>query len=301
MKKPNFFIVGAPKCGTTAMDAFLGEHPEIYMSPVKELHYFGSDLKFHTPRIKLDDYLLQFKNAKNEKRIGESSVWYLYSKQAALEIKKFSPSASIIIMLRNPVDMIYSQHSQLLYEGYEAILDFESAIGAEDRRKKPNALPPLKDTSIELLFYRETAKYTRQIQRYLNIFGKENIHIIIYDDLKNNPAAVYKETLKFLKVPNLDFTPEFRIVNPNKCIRSKAFQHLIKSPDHGLRKFIKRFIPPKLRKTLLESAHKLNTYSERRAPLSLAIKSRLQEEFAEEIENLSIMLMRDMSFWLGKD
>ena len=119
MRKPDFFIVGAPKGGTTAMNAYLGQHPEIFIAERKELHFFGTDLDFSSPRITQEQYLSCFSEVQNEKRVGETSVWYLYSKQAAVEIKKFCPSANIIIMLRNPVDMLYSQHSQFLYNGNE--------------------------------------------------------------------------------------------------------------------------------------------------------------------------------------
>ncbi|MDA8156340.1 MAG: sulfotransferase [Actinomycetota bacterium] len=296
--RPDFFIAGAPKCGTTAMDSFLGKHPEIFMAPVKELHYFGTDLKFNVPRINLNDYLMQFAGVKNEKRIGESSVWYLYSKTAAREIKQFAPSARIIIMLRNPVDMIHSQHSQLVYEGFEDIPDFEAALAAEETRKRAGVLPPLKGTSIEFLLYRETARYSGQLRRYMDIFGEQNVHVIIYDDFKNDQSGVYRDTLAFLDLEDIDFVPEFRIINQNKKIRSMAIQKMVKDVNHPVRKFIKKFVPVKMRSSLLERAHGLNVYGAARAPLPNAFRRKLQREFAPDIKSLGIMLKRDLSFWL---
>src|SRR5258706_10449866 len=110
INNPDFFIVGAPKCGTTAMNDYLGQHPDIYMAP-KELHYFGADLKIKD-KISESAYLQYFKNAGNKKILGEASVWYLFSGTAAKEIKNFSPDAKILIMLRNPVEVVYSLHSQ---------------------------------------------------------------------------------------------------------------------------------------------------------------------------------------------
>ncbi len=268
------------------------------MAPVKELHYFGTDLKFNVPRIKLNDYLMQFAGVKNEKRIGESSVWYLYSKRAAQEIKQFAPSARIIIMLRNPVDMIHSQHSQLVYEGFEDIPDFEAALAAEETRKKAGVLPPLIGTSIEFLFYRETARYSGQLRRYLDIFGEQNVHVIIYDDFKNDQSGVYRGTLAFLGLENIDFVPEFRIINQNKKIRSLAIQKMVKDVNHPIRKFIKKFVPLEMRSSLLERAHDLNVYSATRVPLPDAFRRKLQRDFASDIKSLSIMLKRDLSFWL---
>jgi hypothetical protein len=91
VRKPDFFIVGAPKCGTTAMQDYLSQHPEIYMSKARELHFFGSDLRFSYERPGEVEYLSYFESATNEKRVGEASVWYLYSKQAAGEIKELNP------------------------------------------------------------------------------------------------------------------------------------------------------------------------------------------------------------------
>lgn len=147
VKKPNFFIVGAPKCGTSAMYHYLGQHPDIFIPNTadaiehalggkKEFHYFGSDLPFS--RLSRDAYLAHFAQAKNEKRLRECSVFYLYSQRASAEIKCFSPNASIIIMLRNPVDMIHAWHAQLVYWGNEDAADFDTALKLEsDRQQGP--------------------------------------------------------------------------------------------------------------------------------------------------------------------
>src|ERR1043166_4244119 len=132
MRRPDFFIVGAPKSGTTAMHTYLAQHPEVFLAR-KEVHFFGSDLDLQNDIRDLSTYLELFAAATNELRVGESSVWYLYSRDAAKEIKQFSAASRIIIQLRNPVDMIYSLHSQLLYSGAEDIADFESALRAEER------------------------------------------------------------------------------------------------------------------------------------------------------------------------
>src|SRR3990172_12275584 len=196
MRNPDFFIAGAPKSGTTAMYMYLKQHPEIFMPEKKESHFFSTDLK--SPMFIRDKeiYLSLFSGAKDEKRVGEASVWYLYSKNAASEIKEFSPSASIIIMLRNPVDMLYSQHSQFLYNCNENISSFEEALNAEEDRRRGLRIPPGVHF-VESLFYRETVQYTEQVERYFNIFGRENVHIIIYDDFRNNTANVYRESLRF--------------------------------------------------------------------------------------------------------
>lgn len=295
LKKPDFFIVGAPKCGTTAMNDYLRQHPEIFIPDAKELHFFGLDLNFRRRRLTLEQYLSYFSGVQNEKRIGESSVWYLYSKVAATEIKEFCPSARIIIMLRNPVDMLYSLHSQHLFNGREDIEDFGEAMEAEVDRKNGIRIPKGKFL-IEGLFYREVAKYTTQVQRYLNIFGKEKVHIIIFDDFKNNTDGIYKETLRFLGVDE-NFQPNFRVINSNKRIRSKVLRELIQNPPQIVRGLVKILIPHQVRHKIRESIIRLNIRNENRYPMDPKLRRALQAEFVQETKQLSILLGRDLTCW----
>ena len=127
MKKPNFFIIGAPKCGTTSMASWLSEHPSIYMSPVKEPHHYSGDFNYGDYRD-LNKYLSLFKEA-NESHIavGEASAWYLNSKKAIFNIEAENPNAKYIVLLRNPVEMAPSLHQQLIFSGKEDIKNFEEA------------------------------------------------------------------------------------------------------------------------------------------------------------------------------
>ena len=126
MTRPNFFIPGAPKSGTTSMYHYLRQHPQIYMSRVKEPQFFSTDLEMAEGRriCDLDAYLSLFQNAQDAKRIGEASVWNLFSRDAAQNIKAFDPEAKIIVMLRHPADLIYSLHGQFIYSMNEDILEW---------------------------------------------------------------------------------------------------------------------------------------------------------------------------------
>jgi hypothetical protein len=305
MKKPNFFIVGAPKCGTTALYSYLGEHPEIFIPDTsgtmetvlggkKELHFFGRDLKFNRPTT--EEYLAYFSNVQNEKRVGESSVFYLYSKTAAQEIKEFSPSAKIIAMLRNPIDMLYSWHSQLLFWGDEDLSDFKVALQVEGDRKKGLKCPKRHDHPIECFFYRDLANFTEQLQRYFTLFDRENIHIIIFDDFKKDVAQTYCETLRFLGVDE-SFQPEFEVINSNKSIRNKALQDFVRRPPSTLRKISKILIPQGLRQSFRTNLLRFNIQKESRKPLDLELRRQLQLEFAFEVEQLSKLLGRDLTYW----
>ena len=171
MTLPNFFIVGAPQCGTTALHAYLAQHPDVFMSDPKEPHYFGSDLDFRYRRRPNEEQdRSYFTNAGDRSRIGEASVWYLYSECAADEIWEAVPDARIIVMLRDPVEMIPSLHSQFVYNGHED-LPLSEALEAEEDRAAGRRIPPEANFPRGLL-YRRVATYAPQLARYLDRFGQ---------------------------------------------------------------------------------------------------------------------------------
>jgi len=295
MRKPDFFIVGAPKCGTTALYRCLEEHPDVFVPPTKEIHYFGTDLYSPTYLRSTEKYLNLFAAAQSEKRLGEASVWYLYSKRSAQEIKAFCPDARIIIMLRNPVDMIYSLHSQRLFIGSEDIADFEAALDAEEDRKSGRRLPKF-PYLIEGLFYREVGKYSEQVRRYLTAFTPDPVKIIIFDDFKTKPAEIYCETFEFLEVDSA-FEPQIRVVNPNKKVRSKALRTFLDNPPTLLKKVGRPLTTKSLRHRLFRAGRQLNTKFVARPPLHPELRRELQKHFSEDVERLSEMLKRDLTHW----
>ena len=127
---PDFYLVGAPKCGTSAMYEFLRRHPQIFLPKTKELIYFGTDLSYPT-RLSREGFLRYFLDRRDEKRIGSAHTAYMQSELAAEEIRRVRPDADIIIMLRNPIDMLHSWHSELLYEAIEDIADVEAALDGD--------------------------------------------------------------------------------------------------------------------------------------------------------------------------
>jgi hypothetical protein len=294
-RRPDFFIVGAPKCGTTAMNVYLRQHPQIFMPERKDISYFGTDLKFERPRISGEEYLSLFRGANEALRIGESSVWYMYSKTAAEEIKSFSPSASIIVMLRDPVDMLYAQHSEFLYNCNEDIADFQEALEAEPERKQGKRIPR-QAHFVDGLFYRETAKYAEQVQRYFSVFGRENVHVIIYDDFKEDTAKAYADALTFLNV-DPSYRPTFQIINRNKTFRSRRLQQLLVAPPVALTKIYRQVIPQSLEGQLMKRLRRINTRHTKRPALDPLLRKRLQVEFQPEVQKLADLLGRDLSSW----
>jgi Sulfotransferase domain len=292
--RPNFFIVGAPKCGTTAMNDYLAQHPDIFMAK-KEIHYFGSDLKTKL-KISRQEYLKYFEKAGEEKIIGEASVWYLFSKEAAREIKEFSSVAKILIMLRNPVEVIYSLHSQHLYDGNEDITDFETALNLDEERKKGNKLPSSVDY-YELPSYRDSVLFAGQVKRYLDTFGSENVHIVLYDDFLSDTRKVVAGTLSFLGIENSGEI-DYKIINPNKEIRFFPIHRLIKKPSKRLKGVVRIILPfKKIRHSVMSYLFKKNTRTKKRQKMNSRLQSELMMSLAGDIKELSKIINRDLSAW----
>jgi hypothetical protein len=274
----------------------LAQHPEVFVPEKKEIHYFGTDLYSPSYLRDRDSYLSLFYPVRDEKRIGEASVWYLYSQRSAEEIKEFNPAANIIIMLRNPVDMIYSLHSHLLFIGTEEIEDFAEALDAEADRKIGLRLPK-NPFPIPALFYRETAKYSAQVERYIKTFGREKVLVITYDDFKNDTAGNYRDTFSFLGVDS-QFMPEIKIVNPNKKVRSKWVRELLDNPGPtAFRRVGRPLMSRHLRHRLFKLARRWNTNFVQRPPLREELRRQLQAEFAPDMTRLSDILRRDLTHW----
>lgn len=280
------------------MHQYLRQHPDIFMPERKEAHFFGTDLE--SPHFIRDqtDYLSLFAEAQNEKRIGEASVWYLYSHRAAQEIHDFNPEASIIVMLRNPVDMIYALHSQRLHSGNENIDDFSEALAAEEDRKKGLRIPRFA-SPIECLFYRETAKFSAQVERYLCLFGGNKVRVILYEDFRHNAAAAYRELCEFLNV-DTNFMPEFCVVNANKRARSPRLRRWLNDPPSLARVASRALLSRSKRIELTTTLKELNTKNEPREPMNEYLRSTLRAEFAADIERLARLLNRDLSIWLNQ-
>jgi len=297
---PDFLIVGAPRCGTTALYSYLKQHPQVFMPEVKEVHFFGSDLDFKIYDFKLDaeEYQALFSGAKPGDCRGEASVWYLYSELAAREIAGRCPGARIIVMLRNPVDVMYSLHSQFLYEGNEDLRDFEEALEAEADRLRGQRIPPSAYFAQGLL-YRRVVGFDRQLKRLLQVFDREQVHVVIYDDFKKDTATTYREVARFLGVRD-DFFPSFRVVNPNKQVRSRFLQRLMVQPPTLVRRLSRLLpVPRRWRRFINSRIWGLNTRFVRRERMQPALRARLLGEVREEIESLGELLKRDLGPWLA--
>ena len=163
----------------------------------KEPLYFGDDLTRRYGRFTEADYLHLFKDAKPGQRVGEASTWYLYSTSAAREIKEFAPDAQILVVLRNPVDVMYAQHNQLIFNVIEDIPDFAEALAAEPDRRAGKRLPP-GPINLENLYYRHSVHFAEQLERYFEVFGRDRVHVMLSDDLRRDAEGTMRGVLEFL-------------------------------------------------------------------------------------------------------
>jgi hypothetical protein len=293
-RMPDFFIVGAPKCGTTAMYEYLRQHPAVFMPFHKEPLYFGSDLTRRYGAMTRDDYLRLFAPAAPDQRVGEASAWYLYSTRAAIEIAEASPEARIVAMFRDPVDVMYAQHSQLLFSEQEDITDFAAALEAEHARSEGRRLPP-GPIRPENLLYRRMVRFAEQLERYLDVFGRDRVHVIVHDDLRADLPREYARLLRFLGV-DPGFVPDFAPANENKRARRRWLQRLIWDPPllRPLIPTLRRFpAVHRMRAGLL----RLNSVRAARPPMDPELRARLREELRPEVERLGRLIGRDLSAW----
>jgi len=299
--RPNFFLVGAPKCGTTALYEQLSAHPQVFVSRPKEPHYFAHDLpgwnRGAPYRESLEGYLRLFRRAGPEHRaVGEGSVWYLFSAAAAPAIRAFDPGARLIAMLRNPVEMAQALHGQLLLTLHEDCGEFREAWRRQEARRQGRMIPRT-CTEPRVLQYREACSLGAQSRRLLDAFPREQVLFLLLDDLAAEPRAAYERTLAFLGVES-DGRREFPRVNESEALRSRALARLAR----GLR--FEPWIRLKRRLGLPARAWLAiprRVYRRRapREPLDAGFRAELAEAFREEVLALQALLDRDLGRWLG--
>ena len=297
--KPSFFIVGAPKCGTTALANYLSEHRNIFFSPLKEPNYFATD--FHRkmrPVSKKNKYLSLFENAGKNQLCGEGSIWYLYSKNAIKNIRNFDFNSKIIIMIRNPADMIYSLHNQKINSKDEDVYNFERAFKLSWQREKGFYVPQ-KCKEKTTLYYHKIANYYEQLKNVYKFFPKKQVKVILYDDFIKNNLKIYKEVLKFLNI-KYDKKVSFKKINVSYSERSRIIGTFIKRPPKfiaNIANFAKKFGIKvyDIQKLLI----RLNTLYEDRKPLDNKMRIIINNHYKKSTMKLfDILKNKKIKKWL---
>lgn len=298
MTMPNFLIIGAAKSGTTSLYYILKQHPEVFMSPVKEPHFFshqGARPAFRGPGDSLTmnrnaittikDYRGLFRGVTNEKAIGEASTSYLYTPKAPDRIKQQIPEARLIAMLRNPVDRAYSAFMHLSRDGREPHADFARALEEEQRRIGDNYAP--------LWQYTKIGMYASQVERYFKTFDRSRIKIYLYDDYKADAGAVVRDMFRFLGVDE-SYPVNLRLQhNVSGAPKNRLINSLLSRPTR-LRSALRLVLPQPVRHVALQVRNRNLV----KRPLPPDIRNHLNGVFREDILKLQDLIERDLSVWI---
>jgi hypothetical protein len=307
---PDFFIVGHPKSGTTALYEMLRRHPQIYMSDLKEPWFFASERHSRPYSAAsdalpdtLDDYLSLFEEAKREQRVGEASARYLWSRTAASGIAEVQPAARIIAVFREPASFLRSLHLQLVQQHQEPEKDLRKAITVEEARREGRYVSRSASYWPQVLLYSDYLRYVEQLRRYHALFAREQVLVLIYDDFRRDNEGTVRTVLRFLGVD--DKHPiETMDANPTVRVRSLRLNNLLQAvymgggPVSGLVKAgVKAVTPRQLRRGALEEIQRRVVFGDAQPPdEDLAVE--LRRRFKPEVVALSEYLDRDLvSLW----
>ena len=304
---PDFFLIGAPRCGTTGLSSYLADNPQVCFSRPKEPHYF-SLFASHASLNDLETaYLARYFSHYREshKAIGEGSVSYLYSPDALRRILSLNPEARFIVILRNPLDMLPSYHLRMCFTFMEDVEDFATAWSLQETRARGERIPK-HCLDPQLLLYREVAGFGRQIERLYQLVGRDRCLVLLFDDLVRDPLTVYKQALQFIGV-EYDGRTNFQRKLGSRIYRHRWLQRLLYAPlahkahvADTLHLIWKMNQKKKAsgRKSRLERLARWNTIKTRPAPLAPDVKQMLRDAVAEDVTKLSNLLQRDLSHWL---
>ncbi|MGE5563261.1 MAG: sulfotransferase family protein [Bacillota bacterium] len=295
--KPSLFIIGGPKCGTTAMCSYLAEHPEVCFAVPKEPKYFNTDFAPERREALTEKaYLRCFRaNPRVHKLLAEGTVWYLYSQVAVPNILHFNPDARFVVMIRNPVDLAYSLHSQLYYGGLEDVGDFETAWRLQEARKRGQDLPRGTRDAKSLL-YGDVAKLGEQVERLFKTVPRERVLIINYDDFSRDPRSQYDRVLAFA-----DLSPhpreQFARHNENRALRTTFLAAAI-----FRLKRLKSALGLKKSFGIWHWLQPLVARKQERPRMAKRLEEELQTYFAADIQELERQTDLNLSSWKqGRD
>ena len=290
---PNFLLIGAPKSGTTSLYHYLRQHPQIFMSAVKEPRFFAHDgqppglvrpggpMGASAAVTELSAYQELFAPVRNEIAVGEASPSYLSNSRCATAIAARIPHARLIAILRNPADRAYSAYSHGIREGWET-KTFEDSLEAEPDRLEQGWGR-----------YRGGGYYARQLKRYLEKFDWSQIRVVLYEDLAQ-PEALYASICRFLAVDD-SFRADFTIRhNSSGRPRRLDLQQLMMRP-HKVKEFLKRFVPEGWGHAAIAWVSSKNL---QREPMNPETRRRLLDGYREDIKELEGLIDRNLSHWL---
>ncbi len=312
---PNFFLIGTVKGGTTSLHRYLSQHPNIYLSPIKEVNYFSrkdiDETKFtkdyrHDIRINLEkyfkegmshpihiahiteesDYLHLFSGVKEEKAVGEMSLSYMLYEQAPKEIFSTYPNAKIMVMLRDPAERAFSQYIMNLKQGKTLEQDFLKEIIRDDKSV-------VKGWGANHQ-YLMIGKYYEQLKRYFELFSEEQIKIFLFDDYKENPEKVIREMFDFLGVDSDIPVDTSEKANEGGVPKLKKINYLLNR--YGVVSWAKNTLPRSWREPFKKIMYR--TKKDDIPKISPTERQFLTDYYREDILKLEKLIHRNLQKWL---
>jgi hypothetical protein len=300
---PSFLVIGAGNAGTTSLYHYLGQHPEVFMSPVKEPKFFAlegglpdyqgpgdrwvmTQTSANRAVTELEEYRALFRGVQGEKAVGEASPAYLCNPDAPERIRRHVPEAKLIAILRDPAERAYSAYMHQVSSGRET-LPFAEALDAEDSRTRANWAPGWQ--------YTREGFYYGNLARYFELFGRDRVEIGLYEDLVRDPVGLMRGFFRFLGV-DASFEPDTsRRHNPSGVPKNRLLISLLKRPNL-LKTAVKPLLPKGLRGRISEGLQRRNL--SKAPPVEPEVRQRLVELYREDVTRLENLIGRDLSAWL---
>jgi hypothetical protein len=298
--RPNLFIVGAQKSGTSALAGWLGEHPEVLMAFPKEPGYLAFGEAGYTCRdgygrpgrashyvvTSEADYLELFAGGTAQQHVrGEASTWYLVQPDMPATLEQFSPGARVIIVLRNPVQRAYSAWCHARGDDTEPCERFAEALAMESRREEPE----------HLLRYHRMGLYADDLKAFLSVFAPDRLLVLFYDDMKADPAAFWQQVCAFLDIDAGREPPYRRQYNRSGNPRSRLLQNALRS--HRLKRALRAVIPHQLAVRVKNRLDDINLRSF--PPMDDATRDALRDYYRDDIREVARLTGRNLDAWLS--
>ncbi len=300
--KPSLFIVGAPKCGTTAMASYLGNHPRVLMSVPKEPFFWSVDIPRNVHELgptTLTAYEKMFsRSRKPTATLGaEASTRYLRSRRAVDLIMEYNPEANIVAMIRNPVEIAYSFHMEQRAVFQEPEADFATAWAEQSWREGQRQIgmnPPGSD----YILYKQVCLLGDQLTRLKASVSDEHLRIILFDDFRNDPGREYDAVLSLVGLSRTG-DEEFTQVNASHAHRFPWLHKKVLNPPRLLQPAVRaaRLRALRSESARLSSAKASTSVAYRRPPLDAELRLEMIETFRPQVDILEDILQRDLSKW----
>ncbi len=298
MSLPNFLIIGAARSGTTALHRYLRQHPQVYMSPIKEPGFFayenedcdfyGADGSTWPVITALQEYTSLYDGVTSEVALGEASTDYLYNPtgKAPERIQYYIPAVKLIAVLRNPVEASYSHFLAGVSSGLEPLADFAQAVEDEERRIASNWSP----------FYHYTRKgfYGRQLKQYVDRFDSEQIRVYLYEDWKADNQGILRDIFCFLSVDD-SFVPDTSLSHNVSGVPKSKILHSTMTRRNPVRSLARALIGKRFRQKLRMRLLDINLATPALEP---ALRQHLLQMYRPDILLLEELIARDLSDWL---